>query len=94
MQVLRQFIIENGGHPAWCGQATPSSLPHAPDVHFIIGASGQLGTEFALALQQAGERVVLADIKHPTLDALSDLPFVCLDVRDRDVVAGASNGKG
>ena len=57
------------------------------DVHFIIGASGQLGTEFALELHRSGERVVLADIKHPTLDALRDLPFVCLDVCDRDVVA-------
>ena len=38
------------------------------DVHFIIGASGQLGTEFALALHQAGEAVVLSDIKPPELD--------------------------
>lgn len=57
------------------------------DVHFIIGASGQLGTEFALALHRSGEQVVLADIQHPTLDALGDLPYVCLDVRDQDVVA-------
>lgn len=57
------------------------------DVHFIIGASGQLGTEFALALHCSGDQVVLADIQHPTLDALRDLPYVCLDVRDKDVVA-------
>ena len=57
------------------------------DVHFIIGASGQLGTEFALALHRSGEQVVLADIQHPSLDALRDLPYVCLDVRDKDVVA-------
>lgn len=56
------------------------------DVHFIIGASGQLGTEFALALHQAGEAVVLSDIKPPELDALKDLPFECMDVRDHDVV--------
>ena len=64
------------------------------DVHFIIGASGQLGTEFALELHRSGERVVLADIKHPALDALRDLPFVCLDVRDRDVVAAELKRQG
>lgn len=64
------------------------------DVHFIIGASGQLGTEFALELHRSGERVVLADIKHPALDALRDLPFVCLDVRDRDVVAAELTRQG
>ena len=37
---------------------------------------------------------MLADIKHPTLDALRDLPFVCLDVRDRDVVAGELKRQG
>ncbi len=64
------------------------------DVHFIIGASGQLGTEFALELHRSGERVVLADIKHPALDALRDLPFICLDVRDRDVVAAELKRQG
>lgn len=57
------------------------------DVHFIIGASGQLGTEFALTLHHSGEKVVLADIKPPSLDALRELPFVVLDVRDLDTVA-------
>jgi len=57
------------------------------DVHFIIGASGQLGAEFALSLHRMGEQVVLADIKPPALADLRDLPFVCMDVRDRDVVA-------
>ena len=56
-------------------------------VHFIIGASGQLGTEFALALHRAGEQVVLSDIKPPALESLRDLPFEMMDVRDRDVVA-------
>ena len=64
------------------------------DVHFIIGASGQLGTEFALELHRSGERVVLADIQHPKLDVLRDLPFVCLDVRDRDVVAAELKQQG
>ena len=57
------------------------------NVHFIIGASGQLGTEFALALHRAGEHVVLSDIHPPTLDALKALPFECMDVRDGDAVA-------
>lgn len=64
------------------------------DVHFIIGASGQLGTEFALALHQAGENVVLSDIKPPALDALKGLPFECMDVRDQDVVAAALKRHG
>ena len=45
------------------------------DVHFIIGASGQLGTEFALALHRAGEQVVLSDIKTPALEELGELPL-------------------
>lgn len=59
------------------------------DVHFIIGASGQLGTEFALALHRAGEQVVLSDIKTPALEELRELPFEMMDVRDQDVVADA-----
>jgi nucleoside-diphosphate-sugar epimerase len=66
----------------------PSHIcPMPRNVHFIIGASGQLGTEFALALHQAGEQVVLSDIKQPELDSLKDLPFECMDVRDADAVA-------
>ncbi len=54
----------------------------AQDVHCIIGASGQLGTEMALSLKAAGERVVLMDIKPPTYSGILDLPFERIDVCD------------
>ncbi len=54
----------------------------AQDVHCIIGASGQLGTEMALSLKAAGERVVLMDIKSPSHDGILDLPFEQIDVCD------------
>ena len=54
----------------------------AQDVHCIIGASGQLGTEMALSLKAAGERVVLMDIKSPSHDGILDLPFEQTDVCD------------
>ena len=57
------------------------------DLHCIIGASGQLGTELALALKQAGERLVLMDIKPPTYPDLLELPFENIDVCDRIALA-------
>ena len=45
------------------------------DVHCIIGASGQLGTELAVALHNAGERVVLLDIKAPPSLLCLDCPL-------------------
>ena len=61
----------------------------AQDVHCIIGASGQLGTEMALSLKSAGERVVLMDIKAPSFDALRDLPFEQIDVCDAQGLAAS-----
>ena len=57
------------------------------DLHCIIGASGQLGTELALSLKHAGERLVLMDIKPPTYPDLLDLPFENIDVCDRTDLA-------
>ena len=77
-----------GAAPAWVRQATSRSSLATPAMCISSSApQGQLGTEFALALHRSGEQVVLADIQHPTLDTLRDLPYVCLDVRDNDVVA-------
>lgn len=59
----------------------------AQDVHCIIGASGQLGTEMALSLKSAGERVVLMDIKPPTYSGILDLPFEQVDVCDLQELA-------
>jgi len=59
------------------------------DVHCIIGASGQLGTELAVALHNAGERVVLLDIKAPSFSALLGLPFEKVDVRDQAALSAA-----
>ena len=61
----------------------------AQDVHCIIGASGQLGTELAVALHNAGERVVLFDIKAPSFPALLGLPFERVDVRDQAALSAA-----
>ena len=62
------------------------------DVHGIIGASGQLGTEIALRLMEAGERVVLMDIKAPSYAPLQELPFEKVDVRDQGALAAALGG--
>ena len=59
------------------------------DMHCIIGASGQLGTELAVALHNAGERVVLLDIKAPSFSALLGLPFEKVDVRDQAALSAA-----
>ncbi|MDA9863759.1 NAD-dependent epimerase/dehydratase family protein [Flavobacteriales bacterium] len=59
------------------------------DVHCIIGASGQLGTELAVTLHNAGETVVLLDIKAPTLPVLLELPFEKVDVRDQAALCAA-----
>ena len=64
------------------------------DMHCIIGAAGQLGTELAVALHHAGERVLLLDIQAPTYPALLELPFETVDVRDQaalSAVFGAYN---
>ncbi len=57
------------------------------DVHCIIGASGQLGTELALGLKRAGEQLVLMDIKQPVYPELLDLPFEMIDVCERGGLA-------
>ena len=54
----------------------------AQDVHAIIGASGQLGTEMALSLKSAGKSVVLLDLRSPSFEGIRDLPFETVDVCD------------
>jgi len=66
----------------------------AQDVHCIIGASGQLGTEMALSLKSAGERVVLMDIKPPSFEGILDLPFEQIDVCDAARLASALGENG
>jgi nucleoside-diphosphate-sugar epimerase len=63
-------------------------------VHYIIGASGQLGTELALSLQMRGERVVLSDVRRPEHADLQGLPFEMLDVRDRKALDAALEKAG
>ncbi|MDG2425836.1 MAG: NAD-dependent epimerase/dehydratase family protein [Flavobacteriales bacterium] len=58
-------------------------------VHFIIGASGQLGTELALSLVSKGEHVVLSDVRRPAHQNLQSLEYVTLDVRDRGAIDAA-----
>lgn len=54
----------------------------------IIGACGQIGTELTLALRKKhGNHLVIAtDIKQDCPPALSDGPYHCLDIMNRDQV--------
>lgn len=66
----------------------------AQDVHCIIGASGQLGTEMAMSLRSSGERVILMDIRPPAFEGIMDLPFAQVDVLDADGLAQQLVGLG
>jgi len=66
----------------------------ATQVHYILGASGQLGTELALSLQDRGMSVVLSDVRRPEHPGLQSLPYVSLDVRDRAAVDAALENSG
>jgi len=66
----------------------------ATQVHYILGASGQLGTELALSLQDRGMSVVLSDVRRPEHPELQSLPYVSLDVRDRAAVDAALENSG